>query len=221
MLRTLGKLVLKRNRDAREGPGGLIEEDGPTGQSNNSDDALQSAGQELEQPSGPPVRGMVKWFSPIKGYGFVVLSHGSGDAFLHASALAGIGITNLQPGETLEFRVTLGQRGPQVTEVISVDRSTAAPARPRRELRVATRPTAFGGARPGDGNGEVYNSTKGFGFMVLDGRGKEVFVHSSALKRAGITRLNERQRVFVGVAEGRKGLEALSVQVISSGSDNV
>ena len=158
---------------------------------------------------------------PSKGYGFVVLSDGSGDPFLHASALAGIGVTNLQPGETLEFRVTLGQRGPQVTEVISVDRSTAAPARPRRELRVATRPTAFGGARPGDGNGEVYNSTKGFGFMVLDGRGKEVFVHSSALKRAGITRLNERQRVFVGVAEGRKGLEALSVQVISSGSDNV
>jgi len=58
-----------------------------------------------------------------------------------------------------------------------------------------------------------YNDTKGFGFVVLDGGGKEVFVPSSALKRAGITRLNEGQRVFVGVAEGRKGPEATSIQL--------
>jgi cold shock CspA family protein len=38
-------------------------------------------------------------------------------------------------------------------------------------------------------------------------------VHVSALKRAGIMGLSEGQRVFVGVAEGRKGLEAASIQV--------
>ena len=58
-----------------------------------------------------------------------------------------------------------------------------------------------------------YNAIRGFGFVVLDGGGKEVFVHSSALKRAGIMRLNEGQRVFVGVAEGRKGPEAASIQL--------
>ena len=56
--------------------------------------------------------------------------------------------------------------------------------------------------------------TKGFGFVGLDGSGKKVFVHSSALKRAGITRLNERQRVLVGVAEGRKGPEVSSIQMV-------
>ena len=56
----------------------------------------------------------------------------SGDVFLHASALAGIGITTLQPGETLEFRVTSQQRGPQMIEVISVDSSTAVRRRPSR-----------------------------------------------------------------------------------------
>jgi CspA family cold shock protein len=53
------------------------------------------------------------------------LSDGSCDAFLHATALSGIGISTLQSGETLELRVIPGQRGPHVTEIISVDSSTA------------------------------------------------------------------------------------------------
>jgi cold shock protein len=56
-------------------------------------------------------------------------------------------------------------------------------------------------------------ATRGFGFIVLEGGGKEVFVHASALRRAGIAELREGQRVFVGVAEGRKGPEAASIQV--------
>ena len=58
-----------------------------------------------------------------------------------------------------------------------------------------------------------YNVAKGFGFIVRDGGGKDVFIHVSALDRAGITYLREGQRVFVGVAEGQKGPEAASIQV--------
>jgi CspA family cold shock protein len=58
-----------------------------------------------------------------------------------------------------------------------------------------------------------YNAAEGFGFIVRDGGGKDVFVHVSALDRAGITGLNEGQRVFVGVAEGQKGPEAASIQL--------
>ena len=58
-----------------------------------------------------------------------------------------------------------------------------------------------------------YNAAKGFGFIVLDGSGKDVFVHASAIERAGIVNLNEGQRVYVGIAEGRKGPEAASIQM--------
>jgi cold shock protein len=58
-----------------------------------------------------------------------------------------------------------------------------------------------------------YNAVKGFGFIVRDGGGKDIFVHFSALHRVGITHLNEGQRVLVGVVEGRKGPEAGSIEV--------
>jgi CspA family cold shock protein len=58
-----------------------------------------------------------------------------------------------------------------------------------------------------------YSAVKGFGFIVRDGGGKDIFVHASALERACITRLNEGQRVVVAVAEGKKGPEAASIEV--------
>ena len=50
-----------------------------------------------------------------------------------------------------------------------------------------------------------YNSTKGFGFIVRDGGGKDVFVHASSLQRSGLADLVEGQRVAVDVADGQKG----------------
>jgi CspA family cold shock protein len=58
-----------------------------------------------------------------------------------------------------------------------------------------------------------YNATKGFGFIVRDGGGKDVFIHASALQRAGLAGLDEGQRVVVDIAEGRKGPEAAAIQL--------
>ena len=169
----------------------------------------------FEAPSGPPVHGVVKWFNPEKGFGFVELSDGSGDAFLHGSVLAQSAITAVQPGETVEVRVGPGHKGPHVTEVLNVDSSTAVPATPRRSNFGATTSNGSSSGTAVEETGTVkwFNSEKGFGFVALDG-GKDVFIHVSALERSGLTSLAEGQPVIVDVIEGRKGLEATRIRLI-------
>jgi CspA family cold shock protein len=169
----------------------------------------------FEAPSGPPVRAVVKWFKPERGFGFVELTDGSGDAFLHASVLERNGIIALQTGETLEVRVAPGQKGPQVTEIISVDSSTATPPAARRSAYPAANRAAPSSEATVEEAGTVkwFNAQKGFGFIVRDEGGKDAFVHASVLERSGVGTLNEGQRVVMDIAEGRKGPEAVRVRL--------
>ncbi|AFO87100.1 cold-shock protein [Phaeobacter inhibens] len=59
-------------------------------------------------------------------------------------------------------------------------------------------------------NGTVkwFNSTKGFGFIAPEGGSRDVFVHISALERAGLTTLNDDQKVTFDIEAGRDGRES-------------
>ena len=139
MLKAIGKFVIRRSRGVYQRRPPIGEDDKALNPRDDSEVALQLtesllAKPELAEPAAPPVSGKVKWYSPDKRFGFVELSDGSGDAFLHATALSGIGISTPQSGETLELRVAPGQRTLQVTEIISV--IAAAQPRPGCHERV-------------------------------------------------------------------------------------
>lgn len=55
--------------------------------------------------------GTVKWFSPEKGYGFIEDDEGSGDYFVHFSAIADSGYRTLEEGQHVRFEITEGERG--------------------------------------------------------------------------------------------------------------
>lgn len=196
-------------------------------------------------PSGPERDATVKWFNKEKGFGFVELADGSGDAFLHIRAVEAAGHADLLPGTRLTVHTAQGQKGPQVTDVTSVDTSTAEAA-PMRDARPPRSGgfgggDRFGGGGGGYGGGDRYGSSdrggggggrfasgpstemsgtvkwydpaKGFGFVSVNDGGKDVFVHRSALSRAGLESLAEGQQVVLGVVEGQKGREAQSINV--------
>lgn len=56
-----------------------------------------------------------------------------------------------------------------------------------------------------------FNAEKGFGFIAVDGGGKDVFVHQSAIKMRGFRTLEEGQRVEFSIVEGPKGPNAENV----------
>ncbi|OGP81203.1 MAG: cold-shock protein [Deltaproteobacteria bacterium RBG_13_65_10] len=60
--------------------------------------------------------GRVKWFNEKKGYGFIAQDTGD-DVFVHFSAIKGEGFKTLTEGETVEFEITQGPKGPQAANV--------------------------------------------------------------------------------------------------------
>jgi cold shock protein len=169
----------------------------------------------MSAPGSRSLKGTVKWFNPAKGFGFVTLEDGQ-DAFCHASALSGLDSPNLPQGATVTCEAQMGQRGMQVTRVTHVDLSTAE-AQPMRGPRPPMRDRGDRGGPPGpmgDGQVKFFNEQKGFGFVVPDDGGPDVYIHASALRRSGIPVLVAEQRIRFSTRQGMKGVEVDRVELI-------
>jgi CspA family cold shock protein len=150
----------------------------------------------------------VKWFNAGKGFGFVVMTDGSPDAFLPMAILRRAGYEDVREGASITCDVGAGAKGPLVTTVLSIDLSTAVEP-------------VIGGARRGtrpastlEGAVKWFEPNKGYGFVSPDGGDKDVFIHITVLRRSGIDMLDPGQRVRVEVIDGRKGLEADHITLI-------
>ncbi len=167
-------------------------------------------------PAGPTVDAVVKWFKADKGFGFVELSNGAGDAFLHIGAIQSAGYETVPPGAKLKVMVGNGAKGAQVTRVIEVDTTGAVERAPQRSFdspRPPRRAPDPSTAIPVSGKVKWFDDTKGFGFVSSNDGGKDIFVHISILGPAGLSHLAEGQPVSMRVVDTPKGREALSISV--------
>lgn len=62
-----------------------------------------------------------------------------------------------------------------------------------------------------------FNETKGFGFIIPDNGGEELFAHYSAIQSDGFKTIKENQRVTYDVVQGQKGLQAANIAVVGNG----
>jgi len=63
------------------------------------------------------MRGQVKWFNNAKGFGFIGRDDGQADVFVHFSAILEEGYKVLTEGDTVEFDIEQGPKGPQAANV--------------------------------------------------------------------------------------------------------
>jgi len=164
-----------------------------------------------------PVEATVKWFNPEKGFGFVEIADGSGDAFLSIKTLQAIGNDTVSPSAKLSVFVGQGEKGRQVTKITAMDDSgtTIAPtcaastaSRPRRvEANLSEGNEVFGTVK-------WFSAEKGMSFVEAEDGGKDVFIHISVVKKAALADLSEGQRISMRVIESAKGRQAISVETV-------
>jgi CspA family cold shock protein len=154
---------------------------------------------------GAPVEAAVKWFNATKGYGFVELSGGGGDAFLHLKALREIGRQTLPSGAKIRVVARTGARGAEVLRIVEIDTRTAIERSPRRSTVDPSSAVEL------TGKVKWFDDVRGFGFVASDDFGRDVFVHSTTLGASGVSGLFEGQAVSMRVVETPKGREAILI----------
>ncbi len=157
------------------------------------------------------VRGTVKWFDAVKGYGFIIPADGSGDILLHMTCLKEAGHTIAHEGATVVCEAVMSSKGLQAKRVLSLDNSTAiAPS----EESSASRTSAHIVAGEDFERAEVkwFNRARGFGFLTRGPDTEDIFIHMETLRRNGIRELQEGDRVQVRFGTGPKGLQAAEIR---------
>lgn len=159
--------------------------------------------------------GVVKWFDPARGFGFVVSDEGGPDILLHANVLRNFGQSSVADGARLTILVQDTQRGVQATEVVSIE-SAATGAAPGLEDFESLSPEEIRAMPLEPSRVKWFNKDKGFGFANVFGSNEDVFIHIEVLRASGLSDLQPGEAVSIRVIDGRRGRMASEVNTWES-----
>jgi len=177
---------------------------------------------EPPESGGIRVRGRVKWFDPVKGFGFIVSSEVEGDVLIHRSVIQEYGsATVLAEGAKVDVSCVQKVRGLQARKLYSVEldpsmgNGHAGNGAAKRSMRAReiVIPEAVGPAI--EAECKWFSRPKGYGFVVATSGGADIFVHMDTCRRCNVRELRQGQRVLVRVAETERGLMATEINIVA------
>jgi len=156
------------------------------------------------------LKGQVKWFDPVKGFGFVVAEEGGPDILLHANVLRNFGQSSVADRAGIELEVQQTERGIQAVEVLSIeppDQDTLGGLADLEDID----PEEIRAAPLEPARVKWFDKGKGFGFANTFGRDEDVFIHIEVLRRSGMADLQSGEALAIRVIKGKRGRMATEV----------
>lgn len=163
------------------------------------------------QTTGPRLSGVVKWFDPVKGFGFVVADIGGPDILLHVNVLRNFGQSSVADGARIELYAQETSRGVQATEVLAVQPPEGAQAMALTDI-VGLDQDAVNAAPLEPARVKWFDKSKGFGFANVFGKREDVFLHIEVLRQSGLSDLAPGEALAMRVIKGKRGNMAAEVQ---------
>ena len=164
----------------------------------------------MDNVTAHKIDGQVKWFDPVKGFGFVVAEGGGPDILLHANVLRNFGQSSVADGASIELLVQETQRGVQAVEILNISVMESSEAVPLADFEDLDAPD-MSDLPLQPARVKWFDKGKGFGFANVFGREEDIFVHVEVLRRQGLAELQPGEALAIRVMEGCRGLMAAQV----------
>lgn len=164
--------------------------------------------QEERQPQR--VEGRVKWFDPLKGFGFVVADSGGPDILLHSNVLRNYGQSSVADGARVVVEIQETPRGIQAVVVVEIQPPDDDGSPPLADFEDVD-PVLIASAPLEPARVKWFDKAKGFGFANVFGRPEDVFLHVEVLRRSGLADVQSGEALGLRAIEGKRGRMAVEV----------